>query len=60
MFRASMPYGRKGMPIATISVVDLALWDLMGKLRGEPVYKLIGGKGHERSAFTAPARRPMR
>ncbi|MDQ0467067.1 L-rhamnonate dehydratase [Labrys wisconsinensis] len=44
MFRASMFYGRKGLPLATISVVDLALWDLIGKLRQEPVYKLIGGR----------------
>ncbi|EWC43691.1 hypothetical protein DRE_01578 [Drechslerella stenobrocha 248] len=43
MFRASMFYGRKGLPIAAISVVDLALWDLLGKIRGEPVYKMIGG-----------------
>ena len=31
MFRASMFYGRKGLPLAAISVVDLALWDLIGK-----------------------------
>lgn len=57
MFRASMPYGRKGMPIATISVVDLALWDLLGKLRQEPVYNLIGGKCHDEISFycTGPA-----
>ncbi len=57
MFRASMPYGRKGMPIAVISVVDLALWDLVGKLRDEPVYNLIGGKCHEEISFycTGPA-----
>lgn len=44
MFRASMPYGRKGLTLAAISVVDLALWDAMGKIRGEPVYKMIGGE----------------
>lgn len=57
MFRASMPYGRKGLPIATISVVDLALWDLLGKIRQEPVYQLIGGLAHEEIAFycTGPA-----
>ncbi|KAJ7889589.1 enolase C-terminal domain-like protein [Mycena leptocephala] len=37
MFRSTMFYGRKGLPVATISVVDLALWDLLGKLRGEPL-----------------------
>src|SRR5688572_15567882 len=51
MFRASMPYGRKGLPIATISVVDLALWDLLGKVRQEPVYNLIGGKTRDEISF---------
>lgn len=57
MFRASTPYGRKGMPIATISVVDLALWDLIGKARGEPVYNLIGGLSGDEISFycTGPA-----
>jgi L-rhamnonate dehydratase len=40
MLRASMYYGRKGLVVATISVVDLALWDLVGKIRKEPVYKV--------------------
>ncbi len=51
MFRASMPYGRKGLAIATISVIDLALWDLLGKLRGEPVYHLIGGLSRDEISF---------
>lgn len=44
MFRSTLPYGRKGLPICAISAVDIALWDLCGKLRGEPVYKLLGGE----------------
>ncbi|HWA20460.1 MAG TPA: L-rhamnonate dehydratase [Devosia sp.] len=44
MYRASLPYGRKGLPVMAISAVDLALWDLLGKVRREPVYNLIGGK----------------
>ncbi len=44
MYRSSLPYGRKGIPILAISAVDLALWDLNGKVRGEPVFNLIGGK----------------
>lgn len=51
MFRASMFYGRKGLPIAVISVIDLALWDLVGKIRNEPVYKMIGGAVHDDISF---------
>jgi L-rhamnonate dehydratase len=43
MFRASLPYGRKGLAIMAISAVDIALWDIVGKATGQPVYKLIGG-----------------
>jgi L-rhamnonate dehydratase len=51
MYRASLPYGRKGLPIMAISAVDLALWDLMGKVRGEPVYNLIGGRARDEISF---------
>ncbi|KAF8416838.1 mandelate racemase muconate lactonizing enzyme family protein [Tirmania nivea] len=51
MFRASMFYGRKGLAIAVISVIDLALWDLVGKIRGEPVYQMIGGATRDRIDF---------
>jgi L-rhamnonate dehydratase len=44
MFRASIFYGRKGIVIEVISGIDLALWDLLGKFMGQPVYNLIGGK----------------
>ncbi len=45
MYRASIPYsGQNGVVINTIAGIDLALWDLLGKIRGEPVYKMIGGK----------------
>lgn len=47
LYRASLPYGRKGVTIAAISVVDLALSDLVGRVRGEPVYAMIGGATHE-------------
>lgn len=51
MYRASLPYGRKGLPIMAISAVDLALWDLIGKIRGEPVYNLIGGLSRDEISF---------
>jgi L-rhamnonate dehydratase len=44
MYRSSLHYGRKGLPIMAISAIDLALWDLLGIQRQEPVYALIGGQ----------------
>ncbi len=29
--------------IGTVSGIDIALWDLAGKITGQPVYKLLGG-----------------
>lgn len=46
-----MFYGRKGLTPAVISVIDLALWDLQGKIRNEPVYKLIGGATRDKLWF---------
>jgi L-rhamnonate dehydratase len=31
-----------------VAVLDLALWDLIGKIRGEPVYRLLGGPTRDR------------
>lgn len=35
--------GRSGLVAQAISGVDIALWDLRGKLQGVPVYALLGG-----------------
>jgi L-rhamnonate dehydratase len=58
MFFASQYYGRKGLVINAISGVDLALWDLLGKLRSEPVHHLLGGAVRDELTFYATGARP--
>jgi L-rhamnonate dehydratase len=48
MMRMSSPYGSGGLASYAISAVDLALWDLKGKILGLPVYELAGGPVRER------------
>jgi L-rhamnonate dehydratase len=58
MYYGSLFYGRKGIVINALSAVDLALWDLLGKIRGEPVYQLLGGPVRQEIQFYATGSRP--
>jgi L-rhamnonate dehydratase len=44
MYRRTMAFGRKGIGMTAISAVDIALWDIMGKATGQPVFRLLGGR----------------
>ena len=37
-------YGPQGVAALAISAVDIALWDLKGRVLGQPVWSLLGGK----------------
>jgi L-rhamnonate dehydratase len=47
MTRMTKGYGAVGLPSCAVSAVDLALWDLKGKVMGRPVYELLGGPAHD-------------
>lgn len=44
MYRHTMAFGRKGIAMAAISAVDIAIWDILGKATRQPVFRLLGGK----------------
>ncbi len=43
MYHMTRDYGRKGSVVAAISAVDIALWDIAGKVHNAPVHRLLGG-----------------
>jgi L-rhamnonate dehydratase len=47
MHRKTMYFGRSSVTITAMAAIDMALWDLKGKLFGEPIHRLLGGKQHD-------------
>lgn len=43
MYRKTLDYARRGVLVASMSAIDIAIWDLKGKILGLPVSTLLGG-----------------
>ncbi|WP_299255676.1 mandelate racemase/muconate lactonizing enzyme family protein [uncultured Aquimarina sp.] len=43
MYRKTLDYARRGILVASMSAIDIALWDLKGQILGLPISMLLGG-----------------
>jgi D-galactarolactone cycloisomerase len=51
-------FGTRGVGVVALSGVDIALWDVLGKVRGAPLYQLLGGKCRDKVPVYATALYP--
>jgi len=53
VFQETYYHGRRGVVIAALSGVDIALWDILGKCSGQPLWRLLGGFGRPVPAYAS-------
>ena len=53
MFDSTVQVGRRGAFLRAISTVDIALWDIVAKAAGMPLYKLLGANSESVPAYAS-------
>jgi L-alanine-DL-glutamate epimerase-like enolase superfamily enzyme len=48
MYRSTSFIGRRGLVMHAISAIDIALWDIKGKVEGKPACQMIAPQAHDR------------
>jgi L-alanine-DL-glutamate epimerase-like enolase superfamily enzyme len=48
LYERATTYGGTGAELRALSAIDLALWDILGQLTRQPVWRLLGGPVRER------------
>jgi D-galactarolactone cycloisomerase len=51
-------FGTRGVGVVAMSGIDIALWDILGKVRGVPLFQVLGGKCREKVPVYATALYP--
>ena len=60
MHRATHGWGRRGFQTYAVSGIEIALWDIMGKATGLPIWRLLGGFQGSIPAYWAPCLKPAK
>ncbi|MGH7053634.1 MAG: mandelate racemase/muconate lactonizing enzyme family protein, partial [Stellaceae bacterium] len=53
MFARTRQFGRRGVVMNAMSGIDIALWDIVGKVARLPLYRLLGGVRERVEAYAS-------
>ena len=53
VYQETYYHGRKGILLSCLSAIDIALWDILGKATGQPVWRLLGGFARPLRAYAS-------
>jgi L-alanine-DL-glutamate epimerase-like enolase superfamily enzyme len=56
MYDSMLHYNRRGWSLMCLGALDVAIWDIYGKMHNQPVYQLLGGA--QRGYFQTPESHP--